>query len=169
MSRILDTRDLNKRKEELEALRDAVTEAEEALREAKESFGESEREEPAITDEGTEAWDEWSAENDTLEEAVTDAESALEVAISDFTDDEKEELAELENLESEISQWRHGEAMIPESEFEDYARQFAEDIGAIPDDAQWPCTCIDWERAARELAVDYSTVTYQGTDYYVRS
>lgn len=151
MSRILDTRDLNKRKEELEALRDAVTEAEEALRDLEATGGGD------------------ATEGESQEEAILEAEGNLESAKEAFGDDEKEELAELENLESEISEWRHGEAMIPESEWIDYAQQLAEDIGAIPDNAQWPCTCIDWERAAKELAYDYSLVSYQGTDYYVRN
>lgn len=151
MSRILDTRDLNKRKEELEALRDAVTEAEEALRELEATGGGD------------------AADGESQEEAISEAEGNLESAKEAFGDDEKGELAELENLESEISEWRHGEAMIPESDWEDYTRQLAEDIGAIPDNAQWPCTCIDWKQAADELAMDYTTVTYQGTDYYVRS
>ena len=91
----------------------------------------------------------------------------LDSAKDDFGPEEQEELEELENLESEISDFRHGETMIPESEFEDYARQLAEDIGAIPDDLAWPCTCIDWEQAAKELEQDYTTVTYQGEDYLV--
>jgi hypothetical protein len=33
----------------------------------------------------------------------------------------------------------------------------------------WPFTCIDWKQAAEELAMDFSTVTYQGTDYLVRA
>lgn len=151
MSRILDTRDLNKRKEELEALRDAVTEAEEALQDLEATGGGD------------------ATDGESQEEAISEAEGNLESAKEAFGDYEKEELAELENLESEISEWRHGEAMIPESDWEDYTRQLAEDIDAIPDNAQWPCTCIDWEQAAKELAMDYTTVTYQGTDYYVRS
>jgi hypothetical protein len=39
----------------------------------------------------------------------------------------------------------------------------------IPDNLSWPLTCIDWERAARELAYDYSSVSFDGTDYYIRS
>lgn len=37
----------------------------------------------------------------------------------------------------------------------DFAQRFAEDIGAINDDATWPNDCIDWDRAARELMYDY--------------
>ena len=59
--------------------------------------------------------------------------------------------------------------MIAVRDFEEYARELAEDIGAIPRDTAWPCTCIDWEQAAKELAHDYSLVTYQGDDYYVRA
>lgn len=59
--------------------------------------------------------------------------------------------------------------MIAARDFEEYAQELAEDIGAIPADSQWPVYCIDWERAARELAMDYSLCRFDGTDYYVRS
>jgi antirestriction protein len=156
----IDTRDLYERKCEIESLRDAVTTAREELEEKKGILAALEE---TPEDEASEAALEIASEE------VTDAESNLEAAESDFGDDEKEELDELETLENEISDFRHGETMIPENDFEDYARQLAEDIGAIPDDAQWPCTCIDWEWAARELAMDYSMVEYQGESYYVRS
>ena len=58
--------------------------------------------------------------------------------------------------------------MIPESEFEDYARELAEEIGGM-DDAKWPFTCIDWEKAADELKQAYTPVSYQGEDYFVRA
>lgn len=150
MSNYIDTRDLHTRKCELEDLRDAVTAAREELASHLDT-------EPA------------EGEGDEWEEAKESLAEDLESAEADFGDAEQAELAELEELESYISDFRHGETMIPEHEFEDYARQFAEDIGAIPDDASWPCTCIDWEQAARELAMDYTTVTYQGEDYLVRS
>lgn len=33
----------------------------------------------------------------------------------------------------------------------DYAYELAEDIGAIPKHVEWPCQCIDWQAAWREL------------------
>lgn len=59
--------------------------------------------------------------------------------------------------------------LIAESDFEDYARELAEEIGAIPEDNQWPLYCIDWERAARELSMDYTSVSYDGTDFFIQS
>jgi antirestriction protein len=41
---------------------------------------------------------------------------------------------------------------------EAFAEQLAEDCGLIDDDASWPNTYIDWERAARDL--------FLGGDYY---
>jgi antirestriction protein len=38
---------------------------------------------------------------------------------------------------------------------EDFAQDFAEQIGAIPRDLSWPCSCIDWEHAAKELMYDH--------------
>ena len=156
----LDTRDLYKRKCELEDLRDAITTAREELEEKKGVLAALEE---TPEDEASDAALEIAAEE------VRDAEINLEAAESGFGDDEKTELDELETLENEISNFRHGETMIPENDFEEYAQQFAEDIGTIHDNAQWPCTCIDWERAARELSMDYSSVEYQGDTYLVRS
>lgn len=42
------------------------------------------------------------------------------------------------------------------STMEEFAEQFAYDIGAIDEAARWPHNCIDWERAARELSYDYT-------------
>lgn len=50
---------------------------------------------------------------------------------------------------------------------EDFAQELAEDIGAIPDDAAWPNSYIDWERAARDLFMDYSDEPAPGGRIYV--
>ena len=59
--------------------------------------------------------------------------------------------------------------MIPEYDFSEYAQELAEDIGAIDPEAKWPVYCIDWERAARELKMDYASVRVKGTTYYFRA
>lgn len=41
---------------------------------------------------------------------------------------------------------------------EKFAEDFAEQVGAIDNNAQWPNSCIDWEWAARELMYDYFSV-----------
>lgn len=82
------------------------------------------------------------------------------------------ELQILRALESEAggcSDWEHGEALIRDSYFEEYARQLADDCGMVPDNLTWPCDCIDWERAARELQMDYTSVSFDGVDYWIRS
>jgi hypothetical protein len=68
-------------------------------------------------------------------------------------------------------QWRgdwYPVTLVRESYFKTYAQELAEDIGAIPDNAQWPCTCIDWEQAARELRMDYAGADFDGVTYYAR-
>lgn len=82
-----------------------------------------------------------------------------------LTEDEREELSALVDLYSEIGK---DSTLIADHYFKEYAQQLAEDIGAISDDAAWPATCIDWDRAADELSSDYSQVEYRGTTYYVR-
>lgn len=84
-------------------------------------------------------------------------------------DDDERALLDFDG-ETEIGgEWSYGVALIREDNFEDYAREFAEDIGAIGRDAAWPCDCIDWEKAASELAMDYTSVDFLGYTYYVRA
>lgn len=87
------------------------------------------------------------------------------------------ELATLEALLDDLQggggdeQWRgdwYPVTLIRDSYFKDYAQELAEDIGAINSDAAWPAYCIDWDRAARELQMDYSTVEYDGVTYWYR-
>lgn len=139
----LDTRDLWKRKNELEDLKDTWETACVELDDARVNSG-------------------FEGDSGPLIDAVDEARQQ-------FGEDEEKELNELEELESEISDFRHGETMIAESDFEEYARELAEEIGAIPDDSKWPCTCIDWEKAAEELKQDYTSVSYQGEDWLVRA
>jgi hypothetical protein len=67
-----------------------------------------------------------------------------------------------------VADWEYGEAFIPEHRFEDYARDLAEDIGAIPDDASWPVTYIDWPAAAAALQQDYTSFEVDGITYWAR-
>lgn len=87
-----------------------------------------------------------------------------------------EEIAELKILQSLADEaegyapdWKHGEALIRDSYFEDYARELADDIGAVSKDANWPNNHIDWEAAADALKQDYTSVDYGGVEYWIRS
>lgn len=91
-------------------------------------------------------------------------------------DGEPEELAELEALLEELRgagggdhQWEgnwYPRELIDAEDFEEYAEELANDCYDIPD--TWPHRCIDWAKAAEELAQDYSMVSFRGSDYYWR-
>jgi antirestriction protein len=141
--RTLDISELNDRLSELEGLRDALESERENLVEA--------------TDEDRE-----------------EIEGRIEAAESDFGDAEKAELKQLESLKDDIGESRgkineEGGPFVLEDDFEAYAQELADDLGAIPRDASWPCTCIDWEKAADELKMDYSSVEWNGETYLYRA
>ncbi|AMR79469.1 antirestriction protein ArdA [Cupriavidus nantongensis] len=82
--------------------------------------------------------------------------------------EEERELTELEDILDELRgcggdhQWEgdwYPLMLIADDHFQDFAQQEAEDCGLIDSSAKWPHTCIDWERAARELRMDYSAVS----------
>jgi antirestriction protein len=78
-------------------------------------------------------------------------------------------LRELAAEGEQLADWEYGETLIRDSYFTEYARELAEDIGAVSSDASWPLYCIDWERAARELRMDYTSVDFDGVTYWGRS
>ena len=85
---------------------------------------------------------------------------------------EWEELETLRALATECSSlsadWRYGETLIRYSYWKYYVREMLEDCGDIPRNLPW-YICIDWEETARNIAVDYSVVDFNGVDYYIRS
>lgn len=86
--------------------------------------------------------------------------------------DEAAELASLREFAaeaSEVSDWPYGETFIRDSYFTTYAQELAEDIGAVDSEASWPAYCIDWERAARELRMDYTSYEFAGVTYWARA
>ena len=58
--------------------------------------------------------------------------------------------------------------LIKEDYFEEYARQLAEDVGSITDNMTWPCNFIDWQEAAEQLQMDYSSIEIAGTTFWYR-
>lgn len=95
----------------------------------------------------------------------------------DPTDEQRDELSALDSLLNDLKgnggdeQWQgdwYPITLIRDDYFEDYAREFAEDIGAIPSDYSWPASHIDWEAAAEALQMDYTSVEFDGVTYWFR-
>lgn len=111
-------------------------------------------------------------------EELEDERDAFDTESGNFEDsDEGAELAKLEEVLADLrgvggdEQWRgdwYPITLIRDTYFRDYAQELAEEIGAIPEGATWPCTCIDWDQAARELQYDYSGVEIDGITYWTR-
>lgn len=91
-------------------------------------------------------------------------------ALETRDEEEADELEALKTFKDDVGsdEWKYGIDFIPVDDFEDFAHELAEDVGAISKATTWPCNCIDWEQAAKELSYDYSMGTYNGEDYYYR-
>lgn len=75
-----------------------------------------------------------------------------------------------EEAEDYAADWKHGETLIRDSYFRDYAEELADDCGMVDRKvaSQWPYTCIDWDQAARDLQMDYTSVDFGGITYWIR-
>jgi hypothetical protein len=162
---VFDSRDVIERWDELDgehtALQEAIDEASEALEVANGEVEDAERGEGSMVD-----LDAARAAAEAAETALKEAETAME----EWADNE--EWAKLKEFvadgESYAEDWLYGATFIADSYFEEYAQELAEDIGAVNRNVEWPYTCIDWERAARELKSDYTAVEIDGATYWVR-
>ena len=107
-----------------------------------------------------------AAEEENDEAAISDARQAVE----EWKDENQEELDELLAMRDECGpEWKYGVAFIAEEDFEEYAQDLASDLyGEEIRNAYWPFDCIDWEKAADALRMDYSSIDYQGTTYLFR-
>lgn len=98
--------------------------------------------------------------------------SDLEDEMPDLDESEYQELQTLRKLQEDAENyspdWHYGETLIRDSYFRQYAQELAEDCGMINDCGSWPNYCIDWDRAARELKVDYAEVDFGGVSYWIR-
>lgn len=104
-----------------------------------------------------------------------DGYNAAVADLKEWHEDYDHELADLESLADEASDyaadWESGEQLIRDTYFEEYAEQLADDLGITNGnngDAMWPLYCIDWERAARDLQMDYTSVEFGGVTYWIR-
>lgn len=135
---------------------------------------ELEGEREALDDAFTTAYEDWQAipRGDDGDAEAHAAQIRAERDLNNWDDEYADELRILKALADEASgyaaDWQHGETLIRDSYFKDYAQELAEDIGAIDNNASWPLTCIDWDQAARELRMDYSAVDFDGITYWIR-
>jgi len=102
-----------------------------------------------------------------VEDEILELENELE-NLHDELEGLKEEAEDIFELRDECNNYSRGESLINEDYWVDYVRQMAEDIDGI-DTNNWPYDHINWDAAAEALRMDYTTITWRGQDFYVRS
>lgn len=111
-----------------------------------------------------------------LIERIEELQSDFDLDPDLLGEEEREELQTLLAILEDLKgcggdeQWRgdwYPITLIRESYFTDYVQELLEDCGEIPRDLPHYIH-IDWEATARNVMVDYSTVTIDGVDYLYR-
>lgn len=106
------------------------------------------------------------------DKGVPEGLAEAQAELAEWDADNGEELTALEALNKEgenYGDWQHGETLIRDSYFKEYAQELAEDTGAIDRNAQWPLMHIDWDAAAADLQSDYADVDFDGVTYWMRA
>jgi hypothetical protein len=106
-------------------------------------------------------------EKESLEQDTED-EGAAEV-LKDWMEENSEEMETLESVIDECSgygDFEHGETLIAEHYFTEYAEELCKEIGDMPAEIT-SYLVIDWEATAENIKCDYTTVEIEGTTYYL--
>jgi hypothetical protein len=156
--KFIDSRDLVNRFEELESEReDLESEVEEAKDAVQDAYHAREELD--------------TAETEAAHHAAMSAENEARKALADWDIENAGEFDTLRSINEEgqnvAADWSHGATLIRDDYFTDYARELVSDIGGMPREIP-DYIVIDWEATADNLKADYTTVTIEGTDYYVR-
>lgn len=110
----------------------------------------------------------------TNSEDIIDSRSMIErIDYLEIDYEDPDEVAELKEVIDNLRSYggaspEDGITLIRDSYFRTYAEELADDIGAIDSNASWPIYHIDWEAAANELKMDYSTLEWDGITFWYR-
>ena len=154
---ILDSRDIIARIEELQSERDTLQGTFDDLT--------TERDDPANeTAKGVNA----PFKQDEIQAMLDEAEAAL----NEFDESEEgEELKVLTALQEEAegysSDWKYGSTLIRDSYFVEYCEELVKDIGDMPKEIPSYIE-IDWEKTADNIKADYTSVDFDGVEYWIR-
>lgn len=105
---------------------------------------------------------------DRIAELETDKELALEDG-QDFDDqDELDALIELREQCEECDEWEDGATLVAWEYWDKYVEDLIIDIGDLPRKIP-DYLVIDWQATAENIAADYTIVSFDGMDYYIRN
>ncbi len=106
--------------------------------------------------------------------AIIEADSELIAETSNNLTKLQDELVAIEaeamniiELHEECENYAYGSTLINESQFQEHCKELAYDCGDVQRDGIMSAY-IDWERFAEDCKVDYTTITFRGTDFYVQ-
>lgn len=97
--------------------------------------------------------------------------------IEERDDDENAELKTLLKVQEEgesSPDWTYGETLIRETYFEEYITELIHDCYPMPKEmnsGEWPWRHIkiDYRAAADEAEMDYTSIDFDGVNYFIRS
>ena len=136
---ILDTRDLNEKREDL-----------------KEDIFNAFIEEFPQYEEMTESYEDILQDEEEVQDFIN------------LWKDEINEINEIDTIEDDCSEFSFGETLIHEDYFEEHTRCLIEDCGYISSDLpNW--IEIDWEATSENVMADYTDCEYKGQTYYFRA
>lgn len=109
---------------------------------------------------------------ESLQSDIDSMEDNINTIRNDITE-AQEELNPLKELASDAegysADWSYGEALIRDTYFEEYAKQLVQDIGVLPDNIPgYIENNIDWEGVASDIQMDYTSVDFDGVEYWIR-
>ena len=120
----------------------------------------------------------WAAEDlfgdadfDLLDELIK-VEKGEENQIDEFPDfdsffeENSDSIQKIIDLRDIVEELPRDAYLILDDDFEQYAREYFDETRESSKPDAWPYNCIDWEKAARELQSDFSSIDIDDSSYF---
>lgn len=104
-----------------------------------------------------------------LRDYLRDLQESGEELTADDVEDLARATAICDQAEPYAPDWDYGVPLIAVSHWVNYVRELVQELGFLPSDMPaWISRSINWESVAREVSIDYTLITVDGMEWWVR-
>lgn len=105
-----------------------------------------------------------------IEARIEDLKSFPFGELSESSQEELVDLIDLSSICRDVfnDDWEFGTELINDAYFEEFAREYAQETGALSNVHSWPLSHVNWATAASDLKMEYTPVEFNGVTFYGR-
>jgi chromosome segregation ATPase len=110
-------------------------------------------------------------DTDEIHDQIVDLGNELRELSANLDDLNKKHLELCEQIDTDLDEVLYAlrnDIVVCESDFTEYCQEMLQECGDLPKDLPW-YIAIDWQQTADNMRQDYTSLTFNGTEYLYRA